>query len=153
MKTTKLISGIIAGFCIAILIVLLMLLVKIPDIADFGKILLKYTGGNAVSFCIFLYLGDLAAIWFMVQLLMIMKSVVAGTPFIMRNVRALKHIAITCFVAFLDFAGLIFAYRNFSCVGLEICSVILLFGCLCAYVLSRVFAEAVRCKDENDLTV
>lgn len=153
MKITKFTSRIILIFSGMVLLALLGMLAGIPFLANVPGLSLRYTAGSAGALCVFLYLADLAGIWFMVQLCVIMGSVSAGDPFREKNVRALRHMALGCMIAFLDFAAMVVAYGDFHCFGLIICTVILLFGAMCAYVLARVFAEAVRCKSENDLTV
>ena len=140
-------------FSVAALLVLTALLVLIPYLANSQLLVLKYTDGNHGALRVFLYIADVAAIWFMIQMLRIMGSVSKGTPFMERNVSALKWMSLSCLVAFLDFLLMVVIFGNYTCFGILTCAAVLLFGALCAYVLSRVFAEAVRCKAENDLTI
>ena len=153
MKISKISSTIILVFSVIVLLVLIALLVLIPYICNSPSLAEKYTDGNNAALRIFLYISDLAAIWFMLSLFGIMRSVTAGNPFIEKNVRLLQFISLACLTAFLSFALMILIYANFDCFGLIICSTILLFGALCSFVLSQVFARAVDYKSENDLTV
>ena len=153
MKTTKIFSLIVIIFTVAALAVLAALLVLIPYLANSQLLALKYTDGNNAALRIYLYIADLAAIWFMIQMLRIMGSVSRGTPFVEKNVGALVQMSLMCLVAFADFVLMLVIHGNYTCFGIMTCAVVLLFGALCAYVLSRVFAEAVRCKAENDLTI
>ena len=153
MKISKISSTIILVFSVIVLLVLAALLILIPYICNSPTLAEKYTDGNNAALRIFLYIADLAAIWFMLSLIGIMRSVTTGDPFVLKNVRLLQYISLACLVAFLSFALMIVIYSNYDCFGVIICSVILLFGALCAFVLSQVFAKAVAYKSENDLTV
>jgi len=153
MKITKITSCIVMILSILVLAVLAALLVLIPYIANSPTLAVKYTAGSNAALRIYLYISDLAAIWFMFNVLRIMRSVSKETPFVLGNVFALKQMSAACLVAFTDFAVMIIAYGNYDRFGMIICTMILLFGTLCAYVLSRVFSEAVHYKAENDLTV
>ncbi len=55
-----------------------------------------------------------------------------------------------CAAALLSMLFIYGWYQHFSII---VCVFILLFGALCAFTLSRVFARAVEYKAENDLTV
>jgi len=153
MKITKISSYIILLLIIFVLLILIALLFAIPTISNSGTLALKYTDGSNSALRVFLYIADLAAIWFMLSLFRIMRSVSAGDPFVMKNVRLLQHLALACLIAFASFAIMIVLYANYDCFGLIICTMILLFGTLCAFVLSQVFSRAVAYKSENDLTV
>ena len=94
----------------------------------------------------------LEARWLIVEFLFIMDSVHKGTPFIQRNVKSLSHIAICCGICSVDFLGY-YLFCKPASIPLLICGLILIFGMLCAIVLSCVFHQAVLYKEENDLTV
>lgn len=153
MKTAKFFSYIILLLIVLVLLTLTALLFIIPTISNSGTLALKYTDGSNAALRIFLYIADFAAIWFMLSLFIIMCSVSAGDPFVMKNVRLLQFLALACLIAFASFASMIVLYANYDCFGLIICTMILLFGTLCAFVLSQVFSRAVAYKSENDLTV
>ncbi|MBR4078806.1 MAG: DUF2975 domain-containing protein [Christensenellaceae bacterium] len=153
MKISKISSTIILVFSLIILIVLVGLLFMIPYICNSPVLAEKYTDGSNAALRIYLYIADLAAIWFMIQLFRIMQSVFRETPFIPQNVRALRHLSLSCFIAFSDFAIMIISYGNYDRFGMLICTLILFFGSLSAFVLSNVFHLAVSYKQENDLTV
>ena len=97
-----------------------------------------------------MYVGGAAGFWLLVEFLLIMRSVKAGTPFIDRNVRSLKHIAICCAIAA---AAVIWIFCFRPAVGIGLCAVILIFGMLCAIVLASVFKQAVAYKQDQDLTI
>jgi len=120
--------------------------IAIPWLAD----LLLYYFKYYVPTLIFMYVGGAAGFWLMIEFLLIMQSVKAGTPFIWRNVKSLRHIALSCAVASAAFLFMI-CFDPF--VPFFICLVIMLFGMLCAIVLSCVFKQAVEYKQDSDLTI
>lgn len=111
----------------------------------------EYFSQQVASF-LFLYAGGALVIWLIVEFLFIMDSVHKGTPFIQRNVKSLSHIAICCGICSVDFLGY-YLFCKPASIPLLICGLILIFGMLCAIVLSCVFHQAVLYKEENDLTV
>lgn len=99
---------------------------------------------------IFLYIGGLLAIWMMVEFILIMHTVKTGNPFVPRNVTSLAHISICAGACAADIAFMLIFFRS---IPLLLCIMIFVFGCLTAAVLASVFREAVRFKQENDLTI
>jgi len=115
------------------------------------KGILSYYFKVFVPSLVFLYIGGGMVIWLIVEFLLIMGSVKAGTPFIHRNVRSLAHIAVCCGICALDLLVYLLLFKQ--SIALGICAAILVFGSLCAIVLACVFKQAVLYKEENDLTV
>lgn len=106
--------------------------------------------GNVMVARVALCVGSVAAIWFLVEMLRIMRLVMQGDPFCPRTVTSLWHIALCCAIAAAAVLFILFFRASF---GLALCAAILLFGMLCATVLALVFRQAVRYKQENDLTI
>lgn len=118
----------------------------IPKIAD----AIAESFVHRVPTLICMYAGGIAAYWLIYEFRVIMDSVQKGTPFVTRNVQALKHIAICCGWAAADIIFILFF--TFS-VPLVLCAFVLTFGMLCAIVLASVFRQAVEYKQETDLTI
>ena len=146
------------NFALAIVILIftaaaavLVLCFFIPKLA--GESLLFYTMGCPIPFAAAMYVGCAAALWFLAELFFIMLSVKRGEPFVKRNVVSLRHMAGCCMIAVAALLSMLFIYGWYQHFSIIVCVFILLFGALCAFTLSRVFARAVEYKAENDLTV
>ena len=125
--------------------------VFVPSIAINGK--LFDTLGRPVPFVCALYVGVIAALWFLAELLLIMMSVRKGNPFVKRNVFALRRMGIACLIAAFALLFVLFFYGWYHHFSIIVCVFILFFGVLCTFALSGVFMRAVEYKTENDLTV
>ena len=79
-----------------------------------------------------------------------MFKTLSDNPFTLRNVSALKRMGLSAVTITGLFAVKCALY--FTPMSLVCAAAILLCG-LFSFVLSGVFAEAVRCKQENDLTI
>ena len=150
-KTTKILTGIVLLLILLMIVAIVVFAFFTPRIAQL--LCDRYTRGNTVALCAFMYLGEAAACWCLMPLFFIMNSVLKGQPFVRSNVRAINHMAAACALAFVDIAALLVIYGGFQFLGLICCCAILLFATLCCYVVSRVFDRAVAYKLENDLTV
>ncbi len=127
------------------------LLFFIPSIAVNGE--LFETAGVPAPFMVTMYVGCLAALWFLKELFSIMSTVRKGDPFVKKNVSALARMAVCCVVAAGALLCMLFIYGWYQHFSITVCVFILFFGALCSYTLSRVFDRAVEYKAENDLTV
>jgi len=96
------------------------------------------------------YVGMGGGIWLVIEFLRIMNTVRRETPFVYSNVSSLKHICICCVISS---AAIIFIECFDFSLTLLICVGILMFGFLCALVLSLLWEKAVTYKQENDMTV
>jgi len=97
-----------------------------------------------------LIISGSAATWFLTELLLIMNRVRLGKAFSTKTVSSLRHMAICCIIACAAFAMLAIEIQTLT---YGICAGILAFGALAVFTLACVFKEAVRYKEENDLTI
>lgn len=95
------------------------------------------------------YLLAALALWMLFNLFRLLGRVEKGAVFVAENVRALRRIALCCALAALICipAGAVL-YFPFACMGIAAG-----FMALIVQVLKNTFAQAVRMKDELDLTV
>lgn len=97
----------------------------------------------------FLALTGACAAWIIIELIGVMRTL-SSEPFILRNARALRRMGIAGEAAALLF--LIKCFVFITPMTVVCCGALILAG-LFALVLSGVFAQAVRYKQENDLTI
>ena len=95
------------------------------------------------------YLLAALALWVLFNLFRLLGRVEKGAVFVAENVRALRRIALCCALAAVICipAGVVL-YFPFACMGIAAG-----FMALIVQVLKNTFAQAVRMKDELDLTV
>ena len=95
------------------------------------------------------YLLAALALWMLFNLFRLLGRVEKGAVFVAENVRSLRRIALCCALAALICipAGAVL-YFPFACMGIAAG-----FMALIVQVLKNTFAQAVRMKDELDLTV
>lgn len=105
---------------------------------------------SCVSSMAYMYIGGIGAVWLIVEMIRIMYSVRSENPFVMRNVKSLKHMALAACIALID--NIIMMILKFSFVFVVVSGVLVL-GILLAIVLEKVFRRAVEYKLENDLTI
>lgn len=95
-----------------------------------------------------MFIGTLG-LWIVGEIILILQTI-SGDPFIRRNVRALRRMGIIAAVA----AVLFFLKCVLYITALTILiGAIMLVCALFALTLSDIFAQAVRFKEENDLTI
>lgn len=136
-----------------------IILSKSTLIRDYSKANLSQT--------IFIYgvffIGSISLILVVYNLRKIIKSLVDFNPFVMDNVKALKNISIQCFVIAIAYFVNFFIgrkYIDFQLIyidgkGIHTDMEFFIFffsGCF-ILVLSKVFQQAVRVKEENDFTI
>jgi len=97
-----------------------------------------------------LYFSGVPALVIIRQLIGIFKTVSLKDPFVLKNVRCLKAIAICCFIITTAFIVKVTFYLTLVSTAAII---VFLIAGLAAYVVSLLFQEAVRYKVENDLTI
>lgn len=148
MKSSKIVAKIICIILYATLAALALSLFFIPRVSR-SLVSIYHFSTYWATFC-FLAVGWGCALGMDIMFLRIMSTVQADTPFTLQNVKSLRGVAICCGVCALNFCFILLFRPS---VTLALCGAILLFGCLCAIVLSSVFERAVLYKEENDLTV
>lgn len=97
----------------------------------------------------FLVLVAVLVLWIVVEMIRMLRSIPTD-PFVARNVRALRRCgAVGIIIAVLFFLKCTF-YVTFLTMA---CGVLFIICGLFAFTLSNLFAQAVRFKEENDLTI
>lgn len=147
MNSSRKLGALVTAVIYAFIIIAFGLLISLPFILTPSAA--DLLGGRMVGF-IALYIGGSSGIWLLIELLFIMKSVKAGTPFIFRNVSSLKRISLCCIIACCAVI-LVLCFR--LSISFIICALILAFGALASFTLAGVFQQAVEYKLENDLTI
>ncbi len=99
---------------------------------------------------VFLYVTGLACLWAVYEIRKIFKTLNRMNPFMTDNVKSLNRLAVACFVMAAAYIVKIICYPSFLTVIVAMLSVI---GGLFLVVLAEVFRQAVKAKEENDLTV
>lgn len=94
--------------------------------------------------------SDIAIIFVLYELRKIFKTITASTPFIEANVASLFRMGIASFLLAAFFIMKAFILQ--SLLTYVVIFVLIIAGCF-SWVLSEVFKEALRVKEENDLTI
>lgn len=97
-----------------------------------------------------LYIGGILGFVILNELRKIFKSCIDEDIFIENNVKRLLRMSIASFLVALDFLAKVFVVNSF--MTMVVVFVFFLASVFCL-VLSLVFKEAVRHKEENDLTI
>ncbi len=98
---------------------------------------------------VFLALSGCIGLWIVAELYRVLRTI-DGNPFVRRNVTALMRMGGAAFALAALFFAKCIAYMTPMTIATA--AVLLMCG-LFAFVLSGVFAQAVRYKEENDLTI
>lgn len=101
-------------------------------------------------FLAILYIGGLLGLLVLNELRKMFKSCMSDDIFIHKNVKRLFRMSIASFLIALTFLAKVFLVNSF--MTMVVVFVFLLASVFCL-VLSLVFEEAVRHKEENDLTI
>jgi len=97
----------------------------------------------------FLMFVGASGAWIVFEMIRMLHSI-STSPFVARNVRALKRVGIILFILAAAFFGKCFIYNTFlTMVG----AVIFFIACLFAFTLASLFKQAVAFREENDLTI
>ncbi len=114
------------------------------------KIIDSMKDENFYFLLVFLYITGLFALAILHEMRKIFKALNKRNPFIMENVRSLRHVAVASFLIAASYLIKIFFFNSFLTV--IICMVFVIAG-LFGIILSDVFHQAVVVKEENDLTI
>ncbi|MFT8392324.1 MAG: DUF2975 domain-containing protein [Sporolactobacillus sp.] len=98
----------------------------------------------------FLYITGIFALIIVFELRRIFRQLNQRHPFIMENVRSLKHMAIASFLIAFCYGIKIICFNSFLTM---IIAMVFIIAGLFSLVLSEVFLQAVQVKEENDLTI
>ncbi|RCX17477.1 DUF2975 family protein [Anaerobacterium chartisolvens] len=99
---------------------------------------------------VFLYVTGVPCLWAVYEVRKIFKTLNRMNPFMADNVKSLNHLSVTCFIIAVAYVVKIIYYPSFLTVIVAMLAVI---GGLFLVVLAEVFHQAVKVKEENDLTV
>ena len=97
-----------------------------------------------------LVLSDIAIIYVLYELRKIFHSIKEGTPFIDSNVKGLFRMGIASISLSFVFIYKLFVFKSF--LTYFVILVLIIAGCF-SFTLSELFKEAMRVKEENDLTI
>jgi hypothetical protein len=98
----------------------------------------------------FLYVNGFLALIILYNLRRILKTLGRKNPFMADNVKSLSHIAISSFIIAVLYIVKILFFNSFLTIILAMVFVI---AGLFAIILAEVFQQAVKVKEENDLTI
>jgi len=98
----------------------------------------------------FLYVTGLFCLAIVYELKKIFKTLNRMNPFMMDNVKSLKNMAICAFLISASYIVKIFVFNTFLTM---IIAMIFIIAGLFSLILSEVFMQAVKFKEENDLTI
>ncbi|MGI6777709.1 MAG: DUF2975 domain-containing protein [Acetivibrionales bacterium] len=108
------------------------------------------TSEKYVFMLVFLYITGFFALVIVYEIRNIFKTLNRRNPFMMDNVKSLKHIAVASFVISAAYVVKIFVFNSFLTIILAMVFVIAGFFSI---ILAEVFRQAVEVKEENDLTI
>ena len=97
-----------------------------------------------------LLLSGACAVFIIYQLKKTFKTLVTGNPFVIENTLYLKRMSIAAFIISLIFTIKLFYWFTFATVIIVL--VFLIAGLFCL-TLKDLFAQAVKFKEDNDLTI
>ncbi len=115
----------------------------------FGWISYKDSGYLTAFACI-LFVSGLCCTYILFNLKQMYRSLLVGNPFLDKNVRHLRKMAVTCFVmAVIYLAKCLFMFT----LATVIIAIIFVVGCLFCLTLKDLFKQAINYKTENELTI
>lgn len=106
--------------------------------------------GLIIPTVITLLLSGICAVYIIFQLKKTFKTLVSGNPFVIENTFYLKNMSIAAFIISLIYLVKLFYWFTFA--TLIIVLVFLIAGLFCL-TLRDLFAQAVKFKEDNDLTI
>ena len=125
-------------------------LVLVPWIINRIKRYSVYINDNPIQIIVIMMISGALAVLIVWELKQILKTLVQAEPFIIKNARSLNRIGIYCFLLSVTFLIKCIFWLTLA-TGL-IVFIFMLISMFCL-VLKSVFIQAVRYKEENDLTV
>ena len=109
-----------------------------------------YNSNLSVFFGVILFLSGLSAVYILWQLKVIFKTLLSGSPFIQRNVNALRKMAVASSIIAVIF---IVKCITFFTIASGLIVIVFSLASLFCLTLKDVFKEAVYYKEETDLTI
>lgn len=119
--------------------------------------------GQKTLIMILLITGVICVCLMVIQLKRVIATLVKGNPFVIENVKALKKIALECFIISLcylvnffinlNFKEFKFIYIDSNGIHTDMEFIIFVFAGCFLLILSKVFDQAVKYKEENDFTI
>ena len=98
----------------------------------------------------FLYINGFLALIVLYNMRRILKTLGRRNPFMADNVKSLKHVAISSFAIALMYVVKIIFFNSFLTI---ILAMVFIIAGLFFIILAEVFHQAVKVKEENDLTI
>lgn len=166
-KLDKFVRGLLSVLIVVIIVAVILLPIYFPRFVNTLDSLNPYTFNNQVEhysiigdaeFFYSVYLPKLIslmasgvlAVFILIELRNLMTTVVKGNCFVRENAVSLRRIGNFAFIiAFVMLANVIILFS----LSALVVAIVFFIGGLFAKVLSRVFAQAVSYKEENDLTI
>jgi len=104
----------------------------------------------ANTFTIMVFTSGLFSTYILFQLKQMYTSLLTGNPFIDKNVRHFRRMAVACMIIAIIY--IIKAFFMFT-ISTVVIALIFLAGCLFCLTLKDLFKQAINYKSENDLTI
>jgi len=128
----------------------IIIIICLPKLLDWY---INYFAVNHVNYypmLIILYLSGIVALFVIFKFIKLFETLKNNTPFIMENVKHLKAISACClFIAVIYLIG-IFVFKS---VFVAVIFIMFIFVYLAFLIVSELFKQAVKYKEENDLTI
>ena len=103
-----------------------------------------------VLFTLIVLLSGLCCVYILFNLKQMYRSLLVGNPFVDKNVRHLRKIAVACIlIAIMYIAKCFFMFT----VATVVIAFVFIVGCLFCLTLKDLFKQAINYKTENELTI
>lgn len=103
-----------------------------------------------IPFMVIIFLSGLCCVYILYNLKQMFRSLLVGNPFIDKNVKHLRKIAVTCSIIAMMYVIKCFFMFTFATLVIAIVFVV---GCLFCLTLKDLFKQAINYKTEMELTI
>ena len=124
--------------------------IAVPFVMPFLTDTFGYGSETVLPFSVVLILAGICALYILMQLKLMYRSLIKGNPFITKNIICLKKCAIASLVVSATFFVKIFFWFSITTFAMIIAFALLGLFCL---TLKDLFKQAVAFKEENEWTI
>jgi len=124
--------------------------ISVPWLVKWWQNVILRTGDNYLFLTLMLIVMGVASLVLLYELIMILKDINKGNPFVIKTVNRLNVMAISSFIITIAYIAKIIVMNSFFTM---IIMLVFAMATLFSKVLAEVFRQAVIVKEENDLTI
>lgn len=128
----------------------ILCVISVPFLVRLINKFYGYDENLLLIFVVMLFISGVCAVYILFNLKQMFKTLVGGNPFVNQNTVCMKRMAISCVIISIIYVIKCFLMFSWATVVIVIVFTI---GALFCLTLKNIFNEAIKYKQENELTI